>query len=132
MGAWGTASFENDDALDWLAVLEAEGLQATGGAIQDVLDLSDEYLEAPICSAALAAAEVLAALRGQPAANLPPDVLAWISAHPGDPPSDLVANARAAVDAVLTDSELLELWSDRRTELPGRLALLTFVPDWSS
>ena len=70
MGAWGAGNFENDDALDWLAVLQAEGLPAAGAAIQDVLTLADDYLEAPTCCAALAAAEVIAALRGRPSISI--------------------------------------------------------------
>jgi hypothetical protein len=112
MGAWGVGSFENDDALDWLAELEAEGLPAAGGALQSVLDLADDYLEAPECSAGLAASEIIAALRGNPAKNLPEKAAAWIAAHPGDPGSDLVTIARQAVDTIVTDSELAELWSE--------------------
>ena len=112
MGAWGAGSFENDDAMDWVSELEDEGLIAAGAALQEILELAEEYLEAPACSAALAAAEVVAALRGHPAADLPEDVAAWIAAHPGDPGGELVAVARRAVDAVAADSELAELWNE--------------------
>lgn len=116
MGAWGTEPFANDDALDWLAELEAEGLPAAGGAIQAVLDLAPEYLEAPICAAGLAAAEVIAALRGRPGASLPPGVQAWVSACAagpgGDPGDELVRNARRAVELIVADSELRDLWAE--------------------
>lgn len=111
MGAWGVGSFENDEALDWVAELEDQGLIAAGAAFQDIREFADEYLEAPACSAAVAAAEVVAALRGHPAAELPENVATWIAAHPGDPGAELVLAARLAIDAVLTDSELAELWS---------------------
>jgi len=112
MGAWGAGNFENDDALDWLAVLQAEGLQAAGGAIQDVLTLADDYLEAPTCCAALAAAEVIAALRGRPASRLPDELVEWLGRVSGDPGEQVATNARNAVDAIRRSSELRELWED--------------------
>ena len=112
MGAWGAGNFENDDALDWLAVLQAEGLPAAGAAIQDVLTLADDYLEAPTCCAALAAAEVIAALRGRPASRLPDELVKWLGRVSGDPGEELTTNARNAVDAIRRSSELRELWED--------------------
>jgi hypothetical protein len=113
MGTWGTDLFANDDAMDWFAVLEAEGLQAAGAAVQDVLELAPNYLEAPICASALAAAEIIAALRGRPAAELPPDIVAWLARYPGaDPGEELTDNARRAVELVLQGSELTELWAE--------------------
>jgi hypothetical protein len=115
MGAWGSDSFDNDDAMNWLAELEAEGLPAVGGAIQAVIELAPEYLEASICSAGLAAAEVIAALRGRPSASLPSEVQSWVgvvaSEPGGDPGKKLVDNARRAVDLIATNSELRELWA---------------------
>src|SRR5215218_9260762 len=110
MGAWGLESFENDDAMDWVAELQREGLPATGGAIQAVIELMDDYLEAPVCSEGLAAAEVLAALRGRPAASLPDEVFEWVRRYPGDPGPELTRNAQLAVDAIVRKSELRELW----------------------
>ena len=111
MGAWGTQSFENDDALDWLAALEAEGLPVAGAALAAVEELAPEYSEAPTCSAALAAAEVVAAMRGRPAAALPDEVAAWVARMPEDP-GPLVETARRAVDLVAAESELRELWAE--------------------
>lgn len=123
MGAWGAGSFDNDDAMDWIAELEAEGLPAAGGALQDVLDLADDYLEAPTCSNGLAAAEIVAALRGNPATDLPDEVSAWLAAHPGAPGDDLVVSARQAVDAIAADSELAELWDESADPAEWRSAV---------
>ena len=112
MGTWGTGSFENDDAMDWLAELEAEGLPAAGFAIQAVLEGAPDFLEAPVCANAIAAAEVLAALQGKPAAGLPDELTAWIQRSAPTRPSDLVANARRALDLILSQSELLDLWAE--------------------
>jgi len=111
MGAWSHESFGNDDAMDWIAELEAEGLPAAGGALAAIEQLAPEDREAPICSSALAAAEVVAALRGKPAAGLPDEVRQWVAEHPGDPGA-LTLAARRAVDAIVAQSELRELWEE--------------------
>ena len=111
MGAWSHESFGNDDALDWVAELQAEGLPAVAGALAAIRELAPDYLEAPTCSTALAAAEVVAALRGQPAQALPDDVQEWVAQNPGLP-SDLVGMAQNAVAVIAAKSELRELWEE--------------------
>ena len=67
MGAWGIGTFENDDAGDWVDRLEeSEGLTLLTETLAPAADPSG-YLEAPTCTEALAAAEVVAALAGRPA-----------------------------------------------------------------
>ena len=111
MGAWGIGNFENDDAADWVYDLEkAEGTELLSKSLQEAV--KDGYLEAPECTLALAAAEVVAALTGRPAPNLPDEVKAWVSAHDQSLHQDLVAMAHAAVSRIKVDSELLELWQD--------------------
>jgi hypothetical protein len=69
MGAWGFGSFDNDDAADWIFELEeSSGVTALVSAFKAIKP--DRYLEAPECSVALAAAEVVAALRGRPLPTL--------------------------------------------------------------
>ena len=77
-----------------------------------MLTLADDYLEAPICCAALAAAEVIAALRGRPAPRLPDELVEWLARVSGDPGEELTTNARNAVDAIRRSSELRELWEE--------------------
>jgi Domain of unknown function (DUF4259) len=112
MGTWDTGSFENDDAMDWVAELEIDGLGAVDAAFDALFDALENYLDAGLCANALAAAEVVAALRGRPAADFPVEVEDWLAAHPGAPGDELAAAARRAVDLVLGDSELAELWSE--------------------
>jgi hypothetical protein len=72
-----------------------------------------EYLEAPEGSAALAAAEVVAAARGHPAALLPDEVTAWLRSNRAEVSQLDTALALSAVDRVLAEkSELRELWMD--------------------
>ncbi len=75
MGTWGAKSFENDDAMDWIAVIEeASDTEPMKDALAAVLEAEGEYLEAPDCSNAMAAAEVIAALNGAPSPDLPEEV----------------------------------------------------------
>jgi hypothetical protein len=62
VGAWGARAFENDDAMDWVYVLEeAQDTTLVAEALEKVAESVDDYLEAPECNEALAAAEVIAA-----------------------------------------------------------------------
>lgn len=138
MGAWGVKNFENDTALDWVLeltdgedpgfILETlemalgEGDDGLGGGEDDDEDDSDadldpdedEYLDEEICSSALAAAEIVAALRGRPASDLPDDAKAWIEQHGKKLAinQDLIDTAHDAIARIAADSELRDLWMD--------------------
>jgi Domain of unknown function (DUF4259) len=112
MGGWGTGSFENDDAQNWL------------GKLNTVADLTPllaraaentDYLEAPEASIAVAAAEVVAAVKGAPAEKLPKEISDWKDKIAAQPSSVAAVAALAplavqAVDRVRTNSELKDLW----------------------
>ena len=131
MGAWGVGTFENDDASDWVYQLEEAGdLTLVREALGAAADPAG-YLESPTCSEALAAAEVVAALTGKAAPDLPEEVRAWVAEHRTRVPADLVTLTVRAIDQIAADSELKELWAesdesaawaDRLVELRGRLA----------
>lgn len=114
MGAWGSGSFENDDASDWIADF-CDGPDE--GLISDALSTAaeteaGEYLEAPDCGVGLAAAEVVAALKGSPGPDMPDDAKECVTklkikAGPG-----MVSLALRAVERIKTDSELKELWDE--------------------
>jgi hypothetical protein len=112
MGAWGAGSFENDDALDFVVRLEHEGKTAIREALEDVTRLdAEDYLEAPEASCAIAAAELLAAARDGDVSRLPQSVQDWLAGHgEGLATSALLALADRAVERVLTQSELRDLW----------------------
>ena len=111
MGAWGFGTFENDDALDWTADLIDIGEELIPEAFVRVQEAVDDYLEADLCSFALAAAEVVAALNGKPSADLPEEVADWVRGRPA-PAADLLAAARKAVGAIHKSSELRDLWEE--------------------
>lgn len=124
MGAWGAGAFDNDDAMDWVAELEgAEDEAVLVAAFEEIPEEAGEYLEAPDCSMAIAAAEVVAALRGKPADDLPEEVSAWVEKKAA-PKQSVVALAKAALKRIAAESELQELWdeSDSRDEWHGRIA----------
>lgn len=112
MGAWSHEPFGNDDAGDWIYELEeSTDFSVIESALSAITAHAGDYLEAPECSTALAAAEIVAALAGRPIASLPDGAAAWISGR--QRPSDsLIAQAKSAVAAVLESSELQELWEE--------------------
>jgi len=113
-GAWDTGSFDNDDALDWVwELVESKDLSIVSGPLRNAVNQSD-YLEAPDASMAIAAAEVVAALRGKPSQALPPEVSDWVQKHQIEVSDDLVSTAREAIERVklIDSSELAQLWSE--------------------
>lgn len=115
MGAWGAGVFENDDALDLVnEVTDGTDLQPVEAAFERVRAIGSDYLEAPDCSAALAAAEIVATLHGNPSQESAPEGLPeWIRQQDLAVLPALQNEARLAVERVLREpSELLELWSE--------------------
>lgn len=110
MGAWGTGNFHNDDALDWVVDLESDGdIDMLEEAFEAILYQRDQTAEAPDCSVALAAAEVIAAMLGSPPEVMPEEVHNWLRNH-DSPPKNLVSQAQRVVTLILRDSELKDLW----------------------
>ena len=112
-GAWGTGSFENDDALDWAHGFEAKpSMSALVAALESATGTG--YLEAPEGSSAIAAAEVIAAIAGKASASLPAGLAAWARKQPKAEGLRRLPLARKAVDRVARGegSELRELWQE--------------------
>lgn len=111
MGTWGVGSFENDDAMDWSYELH------NGNDLSPILTVFSNisegaYLEAPDCSNALAAAEVVAALKGKPSKNLPDEIATWISFNKPSVNNEIITNAKKIVTQIKLSSELKELWEE--------------------
>ena len=130
MGAWGYGSFENDDAGDWVWELEdAKNLDPVLSAIETI-ENGGAYLEAPDCSIAIAAAEVVAAIFGKPSDDLPESLHEIVDGLSGSVPPTLKSRAGAVVLRIKTESELKELWSesgaldDWETQIDGLLMRL--------
>ena len=111
MGGWGTGSFENDDAMDWLSRLAAIGPADLAKIFTQAAD-DPAYLEAPAASIVVAAGEVLAALNGSPASAPPPAIDEWVKKYRRISTPELNALAVRALERVRRDSELKDLWME--------------------
>ena len=114
MGAWGTKTFENDTALDWLAEFESEGADALADTFQAVTDAdSTDDIDADDACCALAAAEIIAAMKTSDETRLAEEARAALANYRDD--IDLDHNAPLAARAatrVKTNSELHDLWEE--------------------
>ncbi|MDQ1656974.1 MAG: hypothetical protein QOD41_2057 [Cryptosporangiaceae bacterium] len=128
MGAWGDGPFDNDDAADWAAELDAAAPAERLDVIRAALAAaaSADYLDADDGQRAVAAAAVVAAQRpgGPPLdTSYAPRILA--DGIVLDVPDELRDLAAAALDrAAGEDSELAELWDDGPDAFATRLASL--------
>ena len=109
MGAWGSGHFENDDALDFLG--EITGVEGLAAAFTALPPAGEGAVDATDASRAMAAAEVVAAMKGCPSDDCPKQLTGRLGAL-GRPTRDLLDLARSAVSRVLFDSELLDLWAE--------------------
>ena len=116
MGAWGAGVFENDMACDFAsAVADGGGVRALDEAIDRVLSSEGNYLEAPDAEEGLAAADIVARLRGNPSQQTAytAAIDAWINNAQAQVPDELVDKAKRAIVRILLEpSELLELWTE--------------------
>jgi Domain of unknown function (DUF4259) len=113
MGAWGAGSFDNDDAWDWTcAFLDEPSRRLIEMTLEAVTHASGEELEAPESSKAIAAAEVVAALKQAPHAQIPEEILAVLSSGQITIDQNLVDLALTAIASVRTNSELKDLWEE--------------------
>lgn len=123
MGVWGTGSFENDSALDWVRqISSAEDIVAKFDALAELDEAESPHSEDAIClelaSEIIAAAEAVAILMGQVAPGTPKDLLQSLASFE-KPDIALVEQAKMAVSEVLGDSELLDLWSEEGSDREG-------------
>jgi hypothetical protein len=129
VGAWGTGSFENDDAADWVGRLGALTPEDLTKALVEAAD-HPAYLETQAANEAVAAGEVVAALNGAPAEEAPAAVVEWAKRHPQAFRPELKALAMRTLERVRKNSELKDLWMEAdglndwiaaMRELQGRL-----------
>lgn len=111
MGAWGAGSFDNDEAVDWLAGLEhARDVAPIDAAFAAVT--GEGGPGEPGASVALAAAEVVAAIDGCPLADLPGEIVDWLASARPRPDPGLTERARAAVQRVRFSSGPKVPWGE--------------------
>ncbi|MEM8984165.1 MAG: DUF4259 domain-containing protein [Pseudomonadota bacterium] len=131
-GAWGVSSLSNDDALDFLQLLEDEPSQGlVYGTLQSIASTKG-YVEAPDGAYGIAAAEMVAAMLGNPSPELFEPISGWASRQ-GRPPRKYVELALDALTVVentdvselaqlfAEDAELFAEWRASVNELRSRL-----------
>lgn len=106
--AWGTGSFENDYAADWLTKLSTTTPDDLTRIFVQAAD-NPGYLEAPAASVVVAAAEVIAVLNGSSTERVPPEIVKWTTNRKVST-SELTALALRGLQRVRKDSELRDLW----------------------
>ena len=113
---WNPGNFGNEEAMLWLQKLVSGGSVSTIREAVDCIGVypEDEYLDAEYCSYALAAAEMIAAAKGCPPREeeLPDEGKKWLEENSFTPDEELLRSARKAVDRILNNSELKELWQE--------------------
>ena len=116
MGTWALNAFGNDYAMDWAQDLqEYKTLELVETTLDNVIDSTEEELEAPFAAEALAALDVIARLLGKPGAADPAtaEVDEWVAACRKKITPPLLDKARLAFERIVSDSsELRQLWQE--------------------
>jgi len=118
-GAWDSGSFDNDDALDWVSqCVKSKGSSLILSTLNSAV--VSEYIEAPECSAAIAAAEVIAAAKGKVNKALPKELSTWLAQQNKTEIGKLAPLATKTVSRILNGpkSELHELWQENKKDFP--------------
>ncbi len=110
MGSWGSAPFDNDDASDWsYELLDGGGPDVVAAALRNVS--ADGAPELEDAAAAVGAAALVAATVGV-TVHLPDELTSWLVSADRRALRALAPEAVVALDQVLEDSELGELWDE--------------------
>lgn len=112
-GAWGTGSFENDTASDWVYEIEnTKGSEVLLSTIKEVF--KTDYKDVDVCTNAIAAAEVIASIKDGDSNNLPESLVKWVASNKSIYEPEMAKFALKAVEACIstTNSELAQLWSE--------------------
>ena len=109
MGAWGSGSFENDTALDWAMEISSVGdLETFYGKLPKYDGVT--ALDADDSCCVVAAAETVAMLMGRVAPDVPEELRERLGGQEAS--AELIESARNALSAMLSGSELVDLWAE--------------------
>lgn len=114
MGDWDVGAFDNDTAKDWLTdLMHGESTSPILRAIVNVAKMpASDYLQAPECEVAVAAAELVVAARGKASESIPSEAVNWIKQRKFVAGKEVVAMALKVLRRIEENSELKEVWSD--------------------
>jgi Domain of unknown function (DUF4259) len=112
-GTWGTGSFDNDSAADWVYELEQSKTTRYLLTVFNAVP-SEGYIEVDGCSAAIAAADVAASLKDGKTEHLPKVVAAWVQDNNLGYKPILATMAIQALSFCKSTkrSELAQLWQE--------------------
>ena len=119
MGVWSIDGFASDEALDWIQGLDPEaGVEPVVRTLRAAAESPDPRLDAARSQVTLAAAELVAAVYGQPHPALPESARRWLAAQHTPPARradeiETLTLATRALDLVVTSSVLAEIWSQQ-------------------
>jgi hypothetical protein len=108
MPGWGTGSFENEEAQNFLGQLNSLGVDDLSPILARAAD--QDYVDAPESSVVIVIAEIVAAACGNPPEAMPSQIAEWMAKIEGSPSSKMSELARRAVEKVRINSELKDLW----------------------
>ena len=116
MGAWGVGVFENDTACDYAAeIAETTSTARLESTLDRILVVGESSPESPECEEALAAAEIVARLKGNfgDRTAYTEEIDKWVERVKLKPSDSLVEKARRTVTRIAAGtSELHDLWSE--------------------
>lgn len=117
-------NFDNDFVDDWIYnIRQATDLSVLTKAFTNVLDGHGKLMERE-SALGLAAAEIVAALAGHPAMDVPFAIEAYMDRMKTAPDPALIQTAIKAVERIRTGSELQQIWDEREDGGAWREALL--------
>lgn len=113
MGAWGSGSFENDTALDFASAIgSVDDVEKAFEASSELgVALIEGEIDADMSCEIIVAAECVASMRGHASPDMPEELAETVQGF-GKPSMELFELARNNVSAVISRSELCELWAD--------------------
>lgn len=130
MGAWAEGAFDNDDATDWAAQFDGADQEAGLRLIEDALSQAAQtspggYLDIDAGAQAVAAAELVTCVAGQPVRVTPHNesALRWATrTSPHTAPSLAILAIRAVERVTGPRSELATLWDEAGTSWRASMA----------
>ena len=112
MGAWGHGILENDGGADWICdMAERQVASVIDRALRSVSNDAG-YVDVDEASEALAAADFVAAAAGHAASDYAKEFENLAKSDPKFAAPERIMAALGAVDRVLADSELNDLWKE--------------------
>ncbi len=114
MGQWGESMFESDGVLDFLSEFQvSRDFSLIENAVSNVLE-SDEYIDVDDCYNLVAAAEIIATIKGHKSDKFPEHLDFKASGFQEKINNKLIKDFKKALKKVLLKdgSELFELWED--------------------